>query len=353
MTGGKLHELKEISSAGKYCFVAPMPDDAPSGDDVDHNERSTLRLFENDREIGPPHSLHARIVDEGGGAFSHWGRQIYFSASDRSDPRSNGRRYTALYITDENAPHRQVLSAALAVDVARLGAEEKYALGERVFNAFVPEVRLSEYGRSMFSDAEFLADYERFERTNYRSFDRKFALRELIKLAHRLPGDVAECGVYRGASAFLLAKSIARHARDKRLHLFDSFAGLSAPGPLDGAYWSVGALACSRPQVEANLADHAGRIEFHQGWIPDCFADVGDRRFCFLHIDVDLYEPTRAALVFFRPRMVPGAVIVCDDYGFETCPGARRAVDEQALDWGVPMVQLPTGQGVIFLGGSE
>jgi hypothetical protein len=43
----------------------------------------------------------------------------------------------------------------------------------------------------MFTDAEFRDDYERFDRDNYRSYDRKFALRELLKLTHGLPGDVA------------------------------------------------------------------------------------------------------------------------------------------------------------------
>jgi hypothetical protein len=350
MIGGRLHALTDISVVDQHCYVAPMRDDAPVGDDVYNSNRSTLRLFEDGLEIGPAHALHETIVGQGGGAFSHWGRQLYFSSSDRSDPRANGRLYTILYDPAADESHRSVLLAALAVDLRTLGAEEKYGLGERVFNAVVPDVMLSEYGRSMFGDAEFLADYKRFDRANYRSFDRKFALRELFKLVYRVAGDVAECGVYRGGSAFLLAKAMARHAQDKRLHLFDSFAGLSQPGPLDGSHWRAGALACGLAEVSANLAEHVGRTVFHAGWIPDCLADAADRKFCFVHVDVDLYEPTKASLDFFRPRMVPGGIIVCDDYGFETCPGARRAVDEFAASNFMPVVHLPTGQGVLFVG---
>jgi predicted O-methyltransferase YrrM len=177
-----------------------------------------------------------------------------------------------------------------------------------------------------------------------------FALRELLKLTHGLPGDVAECGVYRGCSSYLMAKELARHAPDKRLHLFDSFAGLSQPGPLDGSHWRAGALACTLPDVRANLAEYERLIVIHAGWIPDCFSEVVDRSFCFVHIDVDLYEPTLASLEFFGSRMVPGGIIVCDDYGFETCPGARRAGDEFAAARAIPVVHLPTGQGILFPG---
>jgi hypothetical protein len=56
---------------------------------------SNLELYENGLRLGPPHTPHQTIRDQGGGAYSHWHRYIYFSASDSSDPRSNGRLYTA------------------------------------------------------------------------------------------------------------------------------------------------------------------------------------------------------------------------------------------------------------------
>jgi hypothetical protein len=346
MLRGKLLEVTQITATDRLCYTARMPDDVPAGDDPADTERSAVRLFEDGLEIGPAHALHAVIARDGGGAFSHWGRLLYFSSSDRSDPVSNGRRYTVLYGQDVTR-HHSVLVAALAVDMDTLPPEQRYAWGERLFNAVVPDVRLSEYGRSVFTDAEFRTDYERFDRDNYRSYDRKFALRELLKLTHRLPGDVAECGVYRGGSSYLMAKELARCAPAKRLHLFDSFAGLSTPGPLDGGHWRAGALVCALPEVRANLAEYAGLLDIHVGWIPDCFREAVDRSFCFVHIDVDLYEPTLASLEFFGPRLVSGGIIVCDDYGFDTCPGARRAVDEFAAARKIEVVHLPTGQGIL------
>ena len=89
--------------------------------------------------------------------------------------------------------------------------------------------------------------------------------------------------------------------------------------------WAAGSLACSPVQVAANLAEFADLVSFHGGWIPERFNDVAEARFCFVHIDVDLLQPTREVLEFFYPRMVAGGLIVCDDYGFDTCPGARHA----------------------------
>ena len=347
---GRLCAIVDISHSGGHCFTAPTPADAPQGDDLDRPDHSSLRVFEDGGELGPPHSLHKDISLEGGGRFSHWGRELMFSSSDGSDPRTNGRSYRMLYLLQRD-PQIGVLTAVLNLNIGALAAEERYAWAERVFSVLAPNVKLSEYGRSIFADTDFLADYERFDRSNYRSFDRKFAMKELLKLALPLDGDVAECGVFRGASAHFLAKAIAAEPRAKRLHLFDLFAGLSEPRPdLDGSHWHSGDLACGLAEVASNLKEHASRIAFHAGWIPEKFTEVAGKKFCFVHLDVDLYEPTRDALAFFGPRTVSGGLIVCDDYGFETCPGARRAMDEYAAASRQTVVHLPTGQGIVVAG---
>jgi hypothetical protein len=68
-------------------------------------------------------------------------------------------------------------------------------------------------------------------------------------------------------------------------------------------------------------------VEVYKGWIPERFAVVAGRSFCFAHIDVDLYRPTLDSMAFFYPRMAPGGIILLDDYGFSTCPGVTEAVD--------------------------
>ena len=89
-------------------------------------------------------------------------------------------------------------------------------------------------------------------------------------------------------------------------------------------------------------------VVYHKGWIPEKFHEVEDRRFSFIHIDVDLYQPTLNSLAFFYPRTTLGGIILSDDYGFITCPGQKRAMDLFFSDKPEEIVALPTGQGFII-----
>jgi len=73
------------------------------------------------------------------------------------------------------------------------------------------------------------------------------------------------------------------------------------------------------------------------------------RRFGLVHIDVDVYPIVKFCLEFFGPRVVAGATVIMDDYGFKTCPGAKRAVDEfTATSPHFRMVHLLTGQALLI-----
>jgi len=85
--------LTVIAKEIGHCWKAALPAHVPSGDDISDNDRSLLRLFEDGRELGPPHSHHAAVRESGGGLYSHWGDTLFFSTSDNSDPRANGRSY--------------------------------------------------------------------------------------------------------------------------------------------------------------------------------------------------------------------------------------------------------------------
>ena len=82
--------LSEIHPEHGQCFYARLPSRLLS--DLESN--SSLLLFEDDRPLGPAHAPHDEMRALGGGRFSHWGAHLYFTTSDNSDPRSNGRRYT-------------------------------------------------------------------------------------------------------------------------------------------------------------------------------------------------------------------------------------------------------------------
>jgi O-methyltransferase len=191
--------------------------------------------------------------------------------------------------------------------------------------------------------------------------ERTFNLAKYFLHAIRLPGLWAECGVFNGCSALALCLA-ARGANagfdGTGLHLVDSFAGLSAPGREDffdaapgGAaappLWPAEGFKSDVESVRAVFADFPG-VAIHKGWLPAALGLLPEERWAFVHIDVDLYAPTRACLEHFLPRLVPGGVIVCDDYGSLMFPGAERAWDEVCRRAGTPFVLLSTGQAVIF-----
>ena len=184
--------------------------------------------------------------------------------------------------------------------------------------------------------------------------DRKYVLWSFANATANLPGDTAECGVFDGGSSFLMCSSRASQRGWSGLHhLFDSFEGLSEPDPADVPLddrtyrWQKHDLAVAEDVVLRNLSEFPF-VRSHPGWIPTRFAEVADRQFSFVHVDVDLFEPTRDSLEFFYDRLVPGGVLLCDDYGSSACPGATKAFDDLvARRPERTVVHLTTGQGFI------
>jgi O-methyltransferase len=184
---------------------------------------------------------------------------------------------------------------------------------------------------------------------------RRLRFHELVRqfrATRGVAGEVAECGCFRGLSSFLLCGELA--AEDSRFdgsgyRIFDSFQGLSEPLLEDEipdtapdalaqrATCSAGAFAVPLAVVQRNLSAFP-RISWHPGWIPSGFKGLPERRYRFVHVDVDLYEPTDESLRYFHPRLSPGGILVCDDYNW---PGARLALEEFAEREGVTFSVTP------------
>ncbi len=215
------------------------------------------------------------------------------------------------------------------------------------------DYRLTWYQIAWWQDEDFNAYLRNFGEEEGFNTHRRWMLWQLLRLSSDVLGDTAECGVFEGASSWLICASNARHkAALCTHHLFDSFEGVSAPRANDGDHWQRGDLSANEAAVAKRLAPFDGAISFHKGWIPDRFIDVQNLRFAFVHIDVDLFEPTRDSVEFFYERLNPGGVLVCDDYGFTSCPGATEAVDAFLADKPEKMLSLPVGGG-FFIKGSR
>ncbi len=158
----------------------------------------------------------------------------------------------------------------------------------------------------------------------------------LLRLAQRIeeekiPGDVVECGVYRGGSAATMAR-VATHSNLKRtVWLFDSFQGMppvtevDGPGALD---W-VGALAYDARKVEKLLRQTGAdlsRVRIVEGFFADTFPTVNIPQIALLNVDSDWYESVKICFEQFYDAVAPGGFVSIDDYG--AWPGCRLAVDE-------------------------
>ncbi|AFL69156.1 TylF/MycF/NovP-related O-methyltransferase [Sulfurospirillum barnesii] len=220
----------------------------------------------------------------------------------------------------------------------------RYYLAEKLFNVIYPKIKISEFGNIYYEDMEFQTYYRDFVGDNFHSYDRKFTLMNLLKIVTHLSGNYAECGVFQGATAYLIANAM---QNNEKLFLYDTFEGLSEPSQEDGIYWSKGDLSAGIDFVKTRLKQFK-TIEYKQGLIPIRFKENEETRFKFVHVDVDLYQPTKDSIEFFYDRLVKGGLLICDDYGFKSCPGAKKAFDEVMQTKSENIIFLPTGQAFII-----
>jgi len=180
------------------------------------------------------------------------------------------------------------------------------------------------------------------------SEDRCYMLHSLCKYSSYLPGDFAECGAYKGGSAYLIAKTIQSAINGRRLHLFDTFGGMPDTVIKGVDDHMAGDFADTSLMSVKQYLSPFPFIVFHPGLIPGPLKDVSDRQFSFLHVDVDIYQTTLDCLMFFYERMVKGGIIIFDDYGFLECKGERKAVDEFFAEKKETPMSLPTGQCLVI-----
>jgi hypothetical protein len=161
-------------------------------------------------------------------------------------------------------------------------------------------------------------------------YDRLYGLWQALRNVANVPGAAAEIGSFRGGSAFFLAAGLeAVTGEEVPLHVFDTFEGhpSAALSTHDGNHTAGQFGETSVDEVTAYLSRFA-RTRIHRGDVLLTLPDLDDVPFRLVHIDTDLYLPTRTCLEYFGPRLQPGAVVVLDDYSADKCPGVRAALVE-------------------------
>jgi len=89
-------------------------------------------------------------------------------------------------------------------------------------------------------------------------------------------------------------------------------------------------------------------VEYHAGFIPQTFEGLSVDQIAFAHVDLDLHDAILESCKFIYPRLSIGGVMVFDDYGFPSCPGARIAVDEFFFDKPEFPIVLASGQCLVI-----
>ncbi|MDT5019318.1 MAG: O-methyltransferase [Mycobacterium sp.] len=198
-------------------------------------------------------------------------------------------------------------------------------------------------------EAEFLQLFESCRTETMTSIERMYALYQATchVLDCEVPGDLAECGVWRGGSVMLMAYTLlSRGCTDRTIWLYDTFDGVSMPddndvhemsGRLardildetersqDDPFWAV----APRALVESNLRRTRypmHRFRFVEGDVRATIPGEAPASLSILRLDTDWYQSTRHELEQLYPRLSPGGVLIVDDYGYWR--GARKATDE-------------------------
>lgn len=188
-----------------------------------------------------------------------------------------------------------------------------------------------------------LASAEAKYRDKFRFFNFWFQV-ERIK---EIPGAFAELGVYKGHSAHAL------HLMDpsREFHLFDTFEGftekdLTAEEGKAATYTKHNFADTSIESVKAKLTSE--KFIFHKGYFPETAVEAEKVKFALVNMDADLYNPTKAGLEFFYPRLVRGGVIIVHDYNPDW-PGIMKAVDDFAATIQETIVPLPDQDSTVMI----
>jgi O-methyltransferase len=186
--------------------------------------------------------------------------------------------------------------------------------------------------------------WKRVEACTMTGMERGYGLYQAVKYLEKrnIPGEFVECGVWKGGSCMLMMGTLLELGRLQRtIRLYDTFCGMPEPGDEDIVAWNrrpvrekwesdgLASWAVGLDEVLANLGTFdypPEKIKTIPGDVAETLVTDKPESIALLRLDTDWYASTLLELEILYPLLVPGGVLVIDDYGhFE---GARKAVDE-------------------------
>ncbi len=152
-------------------------------------------------------------------------------------------------------------------------------------------------------------------------------------LSEGIKGQVCEFGCYVGTTSLFMQRLILSLSPQKKLFVYDSFAGLPEKLYQDinasGTDFTAGELKTSKAELILNFKKAGLKIPFiKKAWFKDLSLDDIPNQICFAFLDGDFYESILQPLNLIKNNLTKGATIIIDDYGNEKLPGAKRAADQ-------------------------
>jgi O-methyltransferase len=180
------------------------------------------------------------------------------------------------------------------------------------------------------SDAEFQASYRAARARTLVDEVRCYELWDLVGNLRDIPGCIVEVGVWRGGTGSIMARALALTKPHEKIYLCDTFRGVVKAGDYDSTYRGGEHADSDASKVREFLLSMSLRnAVVLEGMFPDDTAEkipFGPVSLC--HIDVDVYQSAKETVEWADPRLPVGGVLAFDDYGFPTCIGVTRLVNE-------------------------
>lgn len=205
-----------------------------------------------------------------------------------------------------------------------------------------------EMGYDAIDDSSLRREFEKYEDyTRYRTFElvadeirKKYSPKELSCFC------VAEAGVYKGDFAWIINEKF----HECEMFLYDTFEGFDENDMIDevihsfteegrvkrhnGWYGNQAVSPEQRIEAVKSKLKYMDKCHIRKGYFPNSAEQEKEKRWVFVSLDMDLYQPMKTGLFYFWPNMVEGGVIFVHDYNNKEFKGIKRAVSEAEQEFG-------------------
>jgi O-methyltransferase len=210
----------------------------------------------------------------------------------------------------------------------------KRSLTDAIYERRVEALQAKQEGRRWPSRAHTMLGFARLD-----------SLQSQIEdvLQSGVPGDLIECGAWRGGATILMRAVLKAHGvTNRKVWVADSFEGLPPPDPdrypadAGDQHHSIDFLAVSLDEVKDNFSSYGlldGQVRFLRGWFKDTLPAARIERLAILRVDGDMYESTMDELKSLYPKLSVGGYVIIDDVG--AVPGSKKAVRDYREEHGI------------------